>query len=213
MIYLAAVSLILSAATTSIAAPPAGESAPAAWAVDRPARVGEPAPFVAVHTASGSILAPEDFLGRTVLLTFWSLADRRHRRHMDLLANVRREFAAEPRFLMVSVHVVRGVQSDLDDWMGFLDEQGLFRLPDQTSVRFDSDPRWWQTFEANGAELSARVRQSWGVRETPRSFLIAKDGTLLAAGVPVRKLRKELARQFERARASASKTSARRCGD
>lgn len=181
-----------------------GVPIPEAWAEGRPVRAGEPAPVLAAYNASGSIVAPEDLHGKTVLLTFWSTADKAHRRHIDRLAKIRQEFADEPGFLMVTIHVVKDVQSDHDDWLEFLDERGTVSYPDAASVRFDSDPRWWQVFEAGDEDANARVRASYGVTDTPRSFLIRRDGKIVAANVPLGQLRETVARYFDNPRETSA---------
>ncbi|HEX4588570.1 MAG TPA: redoxin domain-containing protein [Gemmataceae bacterium] len=146
-------------------------------------QIGQSVPAFPALGADGSPLRLEDVRGKTVLLNFWSPKDVGAERRLDLLRDLRREFAGD-RFRIVSVCV----DCDWDDWLSFLNRQKPLdeKAPGQP---VSSDSRWWQYFYRPATE----GQPVFSGRMTRDSFLIGPDGKLLAVGVRDERLRAAVA--------------------
>jgi uncharacterized protein (TIGR03067 family) len=140
-------------------------------------KVGQVAPVPDALSPDGSPLSPKDLAGKVVLLTFWRADDAALRRHFAKLREVRREFIAAERLLMISVRIDG---SAFRDWLAFLDRQPPLD-PEFPLRAFYNDGKWWQLFHHSVNEPG---RNPYGVGRNPESFVIGPDGKLRAVRVP-----------------------------
>jgi Thioredoxin-like len=121
--------------------------------------------------------------GKYVLLVFWSIDDEASLRQFDQLRKLRRDFANDERLIIISVCV----DDKWDAWRAFITSQGQVDYGDRRGkFDFSMDHRWWQVFNAPNEADSA---VTYGVKETPRAFLIGPDRRLLATSLANEELR------------------------
>ena len=149
-----------------------------------PLKVGEPIPVFTALFADGNPYDPAHVKGKFVLMTWWSADDEATRKHFAAMRELRKEFAGEKRFQMLSVKL----DGEWDDWLRFQDKQPPHD-PKHPLQPFYSDSKWWQAFHAPTTEAR---RSPFRVGKTPASFLIGPDGKLVALNLPDARLRGEI---------------------
>jgi hypothetical protein len=157
-------------------------------------RVGQKAPYVVALLPDGNFVMQANWHGKVVLLTFWSRKDASSLRQFELLKKIRKEFAKDERFWIVSVCT----DEDWDAWLRFLESQGKVDYGDARG-RFDfyMDHKWFNAFHDDANFNSAKA---YGVKRLPEAFLIGPDGRVLAARVADERLRDTVAAALRRSR-------------
>jgi hypothetical protein len=122
----------------------------------------------------GNPLRPDDFRGKTVLLTFWSMHQPEKQTRFDRLRGLRSEFLASDRLRIISICVDGG----WDEWFAYLNRQ----TPLDKRQPFSSDSRWWQYYLTSGD-------QPRNVIVVPNSMLFGPDCKVLADHLPDDKIR------------------------
>jgi RNA polymerase sigma factor (sigma-70 family) len=144
-------------------------------------------PIVALH-ADGNAMLPEHLKGKHTLLTFWSAGGDMPFAELSAL---RKEFAKDDRFRIVSVCVDTANNSDKAwaAWSKWLLSRGSIDFGDGPKRLID-DPQWWNVME--NANAASRTSAQYGVR-FPESFLIGPDGNFVAVYVANKDLQKTVA--------------------
>jgi hypothetical protein len=164
-----------------------------------PLRVGQVAPPVVAETPGGNFDIEGHYQDRYVLLTFWSMKGEAGRSQFEQLRQIRRGLTTENRLLILSV-CIDDQDTQRGAWMKFLDAQGKVAYGDRDRhgpFRFYEDHKWVNTLQEESHFVSSKA---YGVGSGPEAFLIGPDRRLLAARIPVEKLREVVARALKKAR-------------
>jgi hypothetical protein len=152
--------------------------------------VGDPAPEIAAMNPDGNYVQADHLKGRVVLLAFWAFDPKsKSGMPLDALRELRREFADDKRFLILTV-----CANDSDDWEAWgehLIGQGRVEY-DGYGGRFIDDPKWWNTVQADVEEPTMARR--YGAADTPTYFLVDGEGRLAGVRLPPASLMKAIGR-------------------
>ncbi|MFZ5829629.1 MAG: TlpA family protein disulfide reductase [Planctomycetota bacterium] len=181
--------LALSVLGLSVDLSPAAEAPQPA---KRPLEAGDVAPPIVALIASGSAIQEKPWDGKYVLLHFWSLGNASTARTMEQLRQLRKQFANDDRFRMISVCM----DEDWDAWIRFQNRQGEVDYGDpRGKFRFFEDHKWWQVSQVTDVVVTS---ESYGVKEKSEFFLIDPEGRLRAVRIPAEKLRESITAALKR---------------
>jgi hypothetical protein len=157
-------------------------------------KVGDSAPEIAAMNPDGNNVQTAHLKGQVVLLAFWAFdPESKSGMPLDSLRELRREFADDKRFLIITVCV-----NDSDDWEAwgeFLVGQGQVEYEGYRG-RFIDDPKWWNTVQADVEEPT--TAQRYGADGTPAYFLFDGAGRLAAVSIPPAGLKETVGRILNR---------------
>lgn len=158
------------------------------------AKVGATAPKIRAMNPDGNSVLPAHLEGKVILLAFWTFdRDAKSGMPLDTLQPLRRAFAQDDRFLILTVCV--NESEDWEAWGEFQVGQGRVEY-EGFRGRFISDPKWWNTVQADPE--GPVTSQRYGVSGLPSYFVIDRDNRIAAACIPPEELHATVGRALGR---------------
>jgi peroxiredoxin len=142
----------------------------------QPIASGEPAPDFEIKTLDGATLKLSELRGKVVLIEFWATWCGPCLQQMPHLKETFREFGSHDDFVMIGI----SLDHDKRAWKAYVQKEGL---------------SWHQALDRPEARDS--VASLYKVMAIPVSWMIDKEGRVVASGVGAVLSSEEIARLLE----------------